>query len=39
MLGIRNQDNPIVFLDLQANKQKLGRLSFELFKDICPKAA
>lgn len=39
MIGVRNKDNPVVFLDLQANKQKLGRLTFELFQDLCPKAA
>ena len=36
---IRDKENPVVFLDLQANKQKVGRLTFELFKDLCPKAA
>ena len=39
MIGVRNKHNPVVFLDLQANKQKLGRLTFELFQDLCPKAA
>ena len=36
---IRDKDNPVVFFDLQTNKQKVGRLTFELFKDLCPKAA
>lgn len=36
---IRAKDNPVVFFDLHANKQKIGRVTFELFKDICPKAS
>lgn len=36
---IRDANNPVVFFDLHSNKQKLGRVTFELFKDICPKAA
>ena len=36
---IRDKDNPVVFFDPQTNKQKVGRLTFELFKDLCPKAA
>jgi peptidyl-prolyl isomerase H (cyclophilin H) len=40
MAGVlRAKDNPVVFFDLHANKQKIGRVTFELFKDICPKTA
>lgn len=40
MAGIlRDKDNPVVFFDIHANKQKAGRVTFELFKDICPKTA
>lgn len=31
--------NPVVFIDLHANKQKIGRVTLELFADKCPKAA
>jgi hypothetical protein len=36
---IRSEDNPVVFFDVHANKQKIGRVTFELFADICPKTA
>jgi peptidyl-prolyl isomerase H (cyclophilin H) len=40
MAGVlRAKDNPVVFFDLHANKQKVGRATFELFHDLCPKAA
>jgi peptidyl-prolyl isomerase H (cyclophilin H) len=40
MAGIlRAKDNPVVFFEIHSNKQKIGRVTFELFKDICPKAA
>jgi len=29
----------VVFVDLHANKQKIGRVTLELFADRCPKAA
>ena len=34
-----SQPNPVVFLDFASNKQKIGRACFELFTDLCPKAA
>jgi peptidyl-prolyl isomerase H (cyclophilin H) len=36
---IRAKENPVVFFDLHANKHKIGRVTFELFADICPKTA
>jgi peptidyl-prolyl isomerase H (cyclophilin H) len=36
---IRSKENPVVFFDLHANKQKIGRVTFELFQDICPRTA
>ncbi|CAM6006661.1 unnamed protein product [Sphagnum balticum] len=36
---IRSKENPVVFLDLHSNKNKIGRVTFELFADIAPKAA
>ena len=40
MAGVlRAKENPVVFLDLHANKQNLGRVTLELFADLCPKAA
>ena len=37
--NLRAAGNPVVFFDLHANKQKLGRVVFELYRDVCPKAA
>ena len=31
--------NPIVFFDITIGTQKLGRIKFELFNDICPRTA
>ena len=36
---LRNKNNPVVFFDIGLNNNKLGRITFELFKDIVPKTA
>lgn len=36
---MRSQHNPIVFLDLHAHKQRLGRLTLELYADLAPTLA
>jgi cyclophilin family peptidyl-prolyl cis-trans isomerase len=35
----RHPANPIVFMDVQAGGTVLGRLAFELFKDVVPRTA
>jgi peptidyl-prolyl isomerase H (cyclophilin H) len=35
----RNSTDPVVFLDISAGGQALGRIKIELFSDICPKTA
>ena len=39
LMTTHSHTNPVVFVDLHANKQKLGRVTFELYADKCPKAA
>ncbi|XP_076619620.1 cyclophilin 40 [Colletes latitarsis] len=36
---INNKDNPIVFLDIAVESEKVGRVVIELFKDVVPKTA
>ncbi|XP_076641497.1 cyclophilin 40 [Halictus rubicundus] len=37
--GPKNKDNPIVFLDLAIESEKVGRVVIELYKDVVPKTA
>jgi cyclophilin family peptidyl-prolyl cis-trans isomerase len=32
-------DNPTVFFDIEAGNEPLGRITFTLFADTCPKTA
>eukprot|EP00920_Eleutheroschizon_duboscqi_P011575 GHVT01027770.1.p1 GENE.GHVT01027770.1~~GHVT01027770.1.p1 ORF type:complete len:210 (-),score=10.47 GHVT01027770.1:365-994(-) len=34
---VRHPDNPVVFFDVNLDQLPLGRIKFELFKDVCPK--
>ena len=36
---IRSKNNPVVFMDITAGNNKLGRLKMELFADVVPKTA
>ncbi|XP_043253431.1 peptidyl-prolyl cis-trans isomerase D [Colletes gigas] len=36
---INNKDNPIVFLDIAVESEKVGRVVIELFKDVVPRTA
>ena len=34
--NLRNQSNPVVFLDIKIGDQSAGRIYIELFKDLVP---
>jgi peptidylprolyl isomerase len=36
---IRNKKNPVVFFDIGVDRKKLGRITFELYKDVVPRTA
>lgn len=36
---VRNPENPQVYFDITVDGEKLGRIEFELFKDVVPKTA
>lgn len=38
-LGHHDEDNPIVFLDVSIDGVEAGRITLELFADVCPKTA
>ncbi|XP_071560057.1 peptidyl-prolyl cis-trans isomerase D isoform X2 [Temnothorax nylanderi] len=37
--ALTNPDNPVVFLDITINSEKVGRIVIELFKNIVPRTA
>ena len=38
-LGHHDDDNPIVFLDISIGNEHVGRITLELFADVCPRTA